>query len=90
MTAPAGVTGFVEAGGHRLEVERIDLGVASRATLVLLHEGLGSVAMWRDFPGKLAHATGCSAVVYSRYGYGKSDPITRPQNFSIWSRLTFA
>ncbi|HZQ61248.1 MAG TPA: alpha/beta hydrolase [Casimicrobiaceae bacterium] len=78
MAAPAGIVSFVEAGGHRLEVERIDLGAASRASLVLLHEGLGSVAMWRDFPGKLAHATGCSAIVYSRYGYGRSDPITQP------------
>lgn len=75
MSAP-GVVGFVEAGGHRLEVERIDLGRVSRATLVLLHEGLGSVAMWRDFPGRLAHATACSVVAYSRYGYGRSDALT--------------
>src|SRR5512140_3705770 len=65
----------VEAGGHRLEVARIDLGHAARPTLVLLHEGLGSVAMWRDFPGRLAHAASCNAVVYSRYGYGGSDPL---------------
>ena len=74
MSAP----GFVHAGGHRLEVERIDLGRASRATLVLLHEGLGSVAMWRDFPGRLTHATSCSTVVYSRYGYGRSDALGLP------------
>jgi len=80
MSAPAGVMSFVEAGGRGLEVQRIDLGAASRATLVLLHEGLGSIAMWRDFPGRLAHATGCSAVVYSRYGYGRSDPITQPRS----------
>jgi pimeloyl-ACP methyl ester carboxylesterase len=69
---------FVQAGGHRLEVERIDSAGAGRPTLVLLHEGLGSVAMWRDFPGRLAHATNCNAIVYSRYGYGKSDPVTAP------------
>jgi pimeloyl-ACP methyl ester carboxylesterase len=74
MTAPE----FVEAGGHRLEVQRIDVDRASRATLVLLHEGLGSTAMWRDFPGLLAHATSCSVVAYSRYGYGRSDPLSRP------------
>ncbi len=51
----------------------------ARPTLVLLHEGLGSVAMWRDFPGRLAHATGCDALVYSRYGYGDSDPLTAPR-----------
>ena len=68
----------VEAGGHALEVERIDVGARERPALVFLHEGLGSVAMWRDFPGRLAHATGCDAVVYSRRGYGKSDPLTAP------------
>ncbi len=66
---------FTEAAGHRLEFERIDVGQTGRPTLVLLHEGLGSVAMWREFPGRLAHATGCNAVVYSRYGYGQSDPL---------------
>ena len=68
---------FVTAGGHRLEYERIE-GKADAPTLVLLHEGLGSVAMWRDFPAKLAAATGCPLVVYSRYGYGGSDPIAAP------------
>jgi pimeloyl-ACP methyl ester carboxylesterase len=67
---------FAHAGGHRLEYERIATAATNRPTLVLLHEGLGSVAMWRDFPGRLAHATGCNALVYSRYGYGGSDPLT--------------
>ena len=66
---------FVEIASHQIEYERIDVGHTGRPTLVLLHEGLGSVAMWRDFPGRLAHATGCNAVVYSRYGYGTSDPL---------------
>lgn len=44
-------------------------------TLVLLHEGLGCVAMWRDFPARLAAATGCGALVYSRAGYGGSSPV---------------
>jgi len=76
MTGPE----FVEAGGHRLEVQRIDVDGASRATLVLLHDGLGSIAMWRDFPGLLAHATSCSIVAYSRHGYGRSDPLSRPRD----------
>jgi pimeloyl-ACP methyl ester carboxylesterase len=71
---------FVEAGGHRLEYERIDVAGTTRPALVLLHEGLGSVAMWRDFPGRLAHATGCDAIVYSRYGYGSSDPLRAPRD----------
>ena len=44
-------------------------------TLVFLHEGLGSLAMWKDFPQQVANATGCRALAYSRYGYGKSDRL---------------
>ena len=71
---------YVHAGGHRLDYERIDAGGRDRPTLVLLHEGLGSIAMWRDFPHRLAHATTSRVVVYSRYGYGNSDPLTAPRN----------
>lgn len=42
--------------------------------LVFLHEGLGSISLWRDFPQRLSDATGCEAVVFSRAGYGRSDP----------------
>ncbi|MEN3372185.1 alpha/beta hydrolase [Dechloromonas sp. ZS-1] len=42
--------------------------------IVFLHEGLGSISMWRDFPQQVADATGCEAIVYSRYGYGRSTP----------------
>ena len=68
---------FVTAGGHRLEYERLP-GRLGAPVLLLLHEGLGSVALWRDFPQKLAAATGLPLVVYSRYGYGRSDPIAAP------------
>src|SRR5690349_2690065 len=44
--------------------------------LVFLHEGLGSVAMWRDFPARVAAATGRRTLVYSRRGYGRSAPLT--------------
>jgi pimeloyl-ACP methyl ester carboxylesterase len=70
---------FVEIGGRRLEVERIAAGGPERPALVFLHEGLGSVAMWRDFPGRVAHAAGCNALVYSRYGYGNSTPLAEPR-----------
>ena len=45
---------------------------AADATIVMLHEGLGSISMWKDFPERVAHATGCGVLVYSRYGHGKS------------------
>jgi pimeloyl-ACP methyl ester carboxylesterase len=47
-------------------------------TLVLLHEGLGSVGLWRDFPERLVAATGCGVFAYSRPGYGRSDPQPLP------------
>ncbi|MDP2822473.1 MAG: alpha/beta hydrolase [Sulfuritalea sp.] len=68
-------SGFVGVGGHNLEYQLIPAHQINRPTLVLLHEGLGSVAMWRDFPARLAAATGCRTLVYSRYGYGQSDVL---------------
>jgi pimeloyl-ACP methyl ester carboxylesterase len=47
--------------------------------LVMLHEGLGSVSMWRDFPEQIARATGRRTLVYSRYGYGRSSPLDAPR-----------
>ena len=48
-------------------------------TLVLLHEGLGCVALWRDVPEALAEATGCGVFAWSRAGYGQSDAVTLPR-----------
>jgi pimeloyl-ACP methyl ester carboxylesterase len=50
-------------------------GDGRRAALVFLHEGLGSLAMWRDWPQKLCAATGRAGLVFSRRGYGQSEPI---------------
>ncbi len=60
--------------GHDIEVVRLVSAHPRPAApaMVFLHEGLGSVSMWRDFPQRVADATGCEAVVYSRYGYGRS------------------
>jgi len=46
----------------------------------MLHEGLGSVDAWRDFPAEVAHATGLAVFVWSRFGYGRSDPVTPPRS----------
>jgi len=70
---------FVTVRGRKLEVQRIAGSGKGARTLVFLHEGLGSVAMWRDFPRDAAAATGCEAVVYSRYGYGQSDVLGEPR-----------
>jgi pimeloyl-ACP methyl ester carboxylesterase len=71
--------------GQRLEVARI-AGAPSLPTLVFLHEGLGSVSAWRDFPAALAAATGLGAFVYSRAGYGRSQPIVRPRPLDFMHR----
>ena len=64
----------VEAAGHSLNYEWL-AGDAAKPTLVFLHEGLGSIQQWRDFPARVAQATGCRALVYDRYGYGQSDVL---------------
>jgi pimeloyl-ACP methyl ester carboxylesterase len=53
--------------------------VGARTTLVFLHEGLGSLAQWKDFPRTVAEAAGLPALVYSRAGYGRSSPCTLPR-----------
>jgi pimeloyl-ACP methyl ester carboxylesterase len=66
---------FTRAAGHALEYEWVGAGASGKPPLVFLHEGLGSIRQWRDFPQQVAEATGCRALVYSRYGYGQSDVL---------------
>ncbi len=73
---------YLYAGGTRLEYCWIGPSPDAAPTLVFLHEGLGCVAMWKDFPHRLVAATGCSALVYSRAGYGGSDPVALPRPLS--------
>ena len=65
----------VEVHGRLLEVQRFRERKQA-PELVFLHEGLGSVSHWRDFPLRVAQATGCPVTVYSRYGSGNSDVLT--------------
>jgi pimeloyl-ACP methyl ester carboxylesterase len=65
--------------GKRLEIAWHGPSPEEAPTLVFLHEGLGCVAMWRDFPAKLSATTGCGALVYSRLGYGRSEPCALPR-----------
>lgn len=69
----------LKAGGHNLEHTWQGPRPDKAPTLVFLHEGLGCVSTWRDFPARVAEATGCGALVYSRAGYGNSDPIELPR-----------
>ena len=66
----------VRAAGHAVNYEWVGEGSAQ---LVFLHEGLGSIQQWRDFPAKVAAAAGCRALLYDRYGYGQSDVLAEPR-----------
>lgn len=65
--------------GRRLETRWAGLPPDAAPTLVLLHEGLGCVALWKDLPERLAELTGCGVLAYSRAGYGQSDPVELPR-----------
>jgi pimeloyl-ACP methyl ester carboxylesterase len=58
----------------RIEYQWVGVNDASLPLIVFLHEGLGSVAMWKDFPQQLCEAANCRGLIYSRPGYGKSTP----------------
>ena len=69
----------LKIGDQQLECVWHGPGPTEAPTLVFLHEGLGCVAMWKDFPERLAALTGCGALVYSRAGYGNSAPCELPR-----------
>lgn len=69
-------TSYVTVQGRHIEVQRIAGRNAPYPELVFLHEGLGSVSHWKDFPERVAQATGSAVTVYSRYGCGNSDVLT--------------
>lgn len=75
---PAGQPGAVKIQGRNLEILHIP-GDPALPELVFLHEGLGSISHWRDFPTRVASATGCPVTVYSRYGSGTSDVLSEPR-----------
>ena len=75
--------GEIEVAGKLLETLSIEPTAAFSETIVMLHEGLGSIASWKDFPLRLAARTGCRVLAYSRYGHGSSDKLAekRPADF---------
>lgn len=74
----------LQAAGRRLHAERLTPPqVTNGPTLVFLHEGLGSIGQWRDFPARLCTLTRLPGLVYERWGFGHSDPLVgpRPKNY---------
>ena len=81
-----GVAGDAFADGKRLEAVAYGPPPDQAPTIVMLHEGLGCLALWRDFPQKLAAATGHGVFAYSRAGYGRSERIDLPRPLDTMSR----
>lgn len=79
MNSATKQTEYISIDGKRLETVWHGPSPRDAPTLVFLHEGLGCVTMWGDFPARMAAATGCGAFVYSRLGYGNSDPCVLPR-----------
>jgi pimeloyl-ACP methyl ester carboxylesterase len=72
----------IRVNGSKIEWAWFGQQPGDRPTLVLLHEGLGCVGMWRDFPAGLAERSGYGVLAYSRPGYGNSDPAPLPRPLS--------
>ena len=66
---------FASVEGRRIEYRMIPGDALAQPTLVFLHEGLGCVGLWRDFPDTVAARLGARALIYSRFGYGQSDGL---------------
>ncbi len=78
--------GRLKAGGASLEYACFGPPPETAPTIVLLHEGLGCVALWRGFPEALSRATGFGVMAYSRAGYGRSDRAALPRPLDYMSR----
>ena len=79
MAGTAPIREYRTVNGKRLEA-LVYPAARPLPTIVMLHEGLGSVAMWKDFPESIADATGCGVLVYSRYGHGKSERLAEKRS----------
>ena len=76
-------TDFIEVNGLTYHIQRI-IKDSSLPTIVFLHDSLGSVKLWRDFPENLAEIANCNVLVYDREGHGESSPFSitkRPINY---------
>lgn len=77
---------YLTAQGRRLEWQHWGPAPDAAPTIALLHEGLGSLGLWRDFPERLAAATGLGVTAWSRAGYGRSDPADLPRPMDYLTR----
>jgi pimeloyl-ACP methyl ester carboxylesterase len=79
MTPGVSRDSWVEVPGGKVFTRRWDVASTDRAPLILMHDSLGCVELWRDFPAELARATGRPVIAYDRLGFGQSELLrTRP------------
>lgn len=72
---------FIIAGGHKIAYRWVNNEFdQSKPVIVFLHEGLGCMKQWKDFPAELCSLTGFNGLMYDRYGYGESESINEPRN----------
>lgn len=79
MLAPQG---YLSVDKRRVEYRWLEANPASETTLIFLHEGLGCAGLWKDFPQQIVQKSGISALNFSRFGYGRSDPVDLPRPLS--------
>lgn len=79
-------SGHLTIDGAAIEYRMIGPRPDAAPTIVMLHEGLGSVTIWGEFPQRLAERTGVGVFVYSRAGYGKSSPVPLPRPLDYMQR----
>jgi pimeloyl-ACP methyl ester carboxylesterase len=86
VTVPLAAEDRLEVAGASLEYRFTGPQPAEAPTIVMLHEGLGSAALWRELPERLSEATGVGVFAYSRAGYGRSSPVALPRPLDYMRR----
>ena len=79
----ANIKVLADGGSYDIEYEFVGSNDRAKPLMIFLHEGLGSVSMWRDFPARLCDAFGCRGLVYSRPGYGQSTPREATEKWGV-------
>lgn len=82
------INNFIIVNGHELNYKLINFEFVSpdKSVLVFLHDGLGSIQQWGDFPKSLSDATGLPALLYNRYGYGNSEKLAKPHDMNYFEQ----
>ncbi|WP_291465242.1 alpha/beta hydrolase [Desulfobacula sp.] len=77
---------FLTLDSKKIELQWHQKEQKDHPTLIFMHEGLGCTRMWKDFPEKVSRNTGCPALIFSRFGYGNSDPCPLPWKINFMHR----